>query len=381
MQTVQLQCGNCSNMMAISVEHLGAQVQCPHCSAVVQTPPRSALGPPPGPDPAGAAVQPQQYQPQQPPAYQPTPSVQVPERESIFSDPEPSDDLFGSEPSPRVQMPEPNYAVSQQPIAHQEDYQTTAVADEDEGHADLSAMRGRLDQHRKASNFAPMILVFLVPYAICTTGFIAYLLMTWPKLEALSWIPDPRGKGGARVVELPVHDLPVPAAQKTALNQPVRIGAIEVTPLKVAKNAAGDLILQFKAKNISSNQALVPIDLSFFADARPPKGGLPKSYTFLERKGVAANERVYGGDLEFIKGDKRNANDIELQPGQECVVELSTDAGEKTRNKVKALLANDGQYQWRIQVRRGLTPVYGVDTSLTAVIGIEFTGKDVGNAG
>src|SRR5262245_4158975 len=87
-------------MMAISVEHLGAQVQCPHCAAVVQTPPRSALGPLPGPDPQGAAVEPPQ------PQYD-APSIHVPERESIFAEPEPSDDLFDHDNSPKIQMPEP----------------------------------------------------------------------------------------------------------------------------------------------------------------------------------------------------------------------------------------------------------------------------------
>ena len=42
METVQMRCGNCNRMMAISVEHLGGQVHCPHCQAIVETPPRRA---------------------------------------------------------------------------------------------------------------------------------------------------------------------------------------------------------------------------------------------------------------------------------------------------------------------------------------------------
>jgi len=38
MQTVNFQCGNCNNLMAVSAEFLGQQVRCPHCQAVVVAP-------------------------------------------------------------------------------------------------------------------------------------------------------------------------------------------------------------------------------------------------------------------------------------------------------------------------------------------------------
>src|ERR1022692_525632 len=93
METVQLQCGNCHKVMAISTEHLGGQVRCPHCQAVVQTPPRQQPPPPPAPMPAEVF----------------TPRVDSAEVESIFAPEEPSDDLFGASPQrTHVEMPPEN---------------------------------------------------------------------------------------------------------------------------------------------------------------------------------------------------------------------------------------------------------------------------------
>src|SRR5262249_17745271 len=89
MQTVTFTCLNCNNLMAVGVEFLGQQVQCPTCGQVV-------LAPAAAPDPA------------------PTPTAFAPEFklesgkpeavESIFSDEVHDEDLFGT-PKPKVVMP------------------------------------------------------------------------------------------------------------------------------------------------------------------------------------------------------------------------------------------------------------------------------------
>jgi hypothetical protein len=377
-QTVQLQCGSWSNMMAISVEHLGAQVQCPHCAAVVQTPPRSALGPPPGSDPYGAAVQPPapQYQPPQPyqpppQQYQPqAPNIQVPERESIFADPEPSEDLFGGDTNPKVHMPDPIRA------GHPRGDEPEHAAEPDEEPVDLTAMRSRMSQERKAGSLAPTILVFLVPYSIFTTLFLAYLLYTWPRLEAFEWLPDPKKGNAQRVVFLPKHDAPLPAKLKVPLKETIRIGQMEITPLKVARTPAGDLVLEFKAKNVS-NILIRPLDDSFFAEGKADKG-TARPFTFLERQGGKDADRAYGGDkLEFRKGEQLVKFNGDLMPGQECVVHLATKHDDQIR--VQSLIeVPEGKYLWRLQVRRGTAAVHGVDMMLTAVIGIEFEKSEIG---
>ena len=80
METVQIQCGSCKRVMAVSVAHLGSQVHCPHCQAIVQTPP---------PRPQAADVR-----------------ADDGDTESIFAAPEMTDDIFNSGPSgPLVEMP------------------------------------------------------------------------------------------------------------------------------------------------------------------------------------------------------------------------------------------------------------------------------------
>src|SRR5687768_608825 len=74
-------------MMGISAAHLGSQVQCPHCQAVVQTPP-----------PAGQLGMTGHF-----PAPLPIPDRV--EGESIFGQVEPGDDLFGAGEAPRIEMP------------------------------------------------------------------------------------------------------------------------------------------------------------------------------------------------------------------------------------------------------------------------------------
>ncbi|MBI1913599.1 MAG: hypothetical protein HYS12_02410 [Planctomycetes bacterium] len=89
METVNFQCGHCGQVLAVSMEHVGQQVRCPHCQQVVVAPLPSSPGP--------AQQFPDTLEvPYRPPAE---------EYESIFSAPTESEDLFGGHPSGRVEMP------------------------------------------------------------------------------------------------------------------------------------------------------------------------------------------------------------------------------------------------------------------------------------
>ena len=59
MQTVNFQCGNCNNLMAVGAEYLGQQVRCPHCQAVVVAPaaPPRRPGPRDGPRPFSPSLE------------------------------------------------------------------------------------------------------------------------------------------------------------------------------------------------------------------------------------------------------------------------------------------------------------------------------------
>src|SRR5438552_1814086 len=87
METVNFQCGHCRQVLAVSKEHLGQEVRCPHCQEVVVAPPPPALAPE-FPDTFDVPYRP--------------PTV---EYESIFSAPTESEDLFGGQPEGLVEMP------------------------------------------------------------------------------------------------------------------------------------------------------------------------------------------------------------------------------------------------------------------------------------
>src|SRR5262249_13946317 len=72
METVQIQCGSCSRVMAVSVEHLGSQGHWPHCQAVGQAPPAKLA------------------------------RNRENDTESIFAGPELADDIFGGGPGKLV---------------------------------------------------------------------------------------------------------------------------------------------------------------------------------------------------------------------------------------------------------------------------------------
>jgi hypothetical protein len=96
MQTVNFQCGSCHNLMAVSSEFLGRQVRCPHCQQVVLAP-------------VPTSPAPNQMTPGLPPLSESPFEIAsgnspANEHESIFGE-VPSDDLFGGERAPVVEMP------------------------------------------------------------------------------------------------------------------------------------------------------------------------------------------------------------------------------------------------------------------------------------
>src|SRR5262249_20699660 len=113
---------------------------------------------------------------------------------------------------------------------------------------DLAALAPR--RVAQGGALAPILLIFLVPYAILTTAAIIYLLLSQTRAtDPLERLRDPNPKdGGPRFQERAKHDGPLPDKLKTRLGQALRIGALEVTPLKV-QLSNGDLVLHLKMKN------------------------------------------------------------------------------------------------------------------------------------
>lgn len=189
METIEIQCGSCLQVMGVGVEHLGAQVQCPHCQAVVQTP-----------EPAAFGLQPAAAQ------QQPIPDLHVnaPEEDSIFASGHgASDDVFGdaSAPEPRFQAPPP-----QRPMT-----QTRYEEPADPGIGD-NGIPGPFISHKPQKSNATLIMfLIMIPYALIMTALIAYLLFSQNRLryEPFERLPDPRPSEGpqrASILWIGGHD-------------------------------------------------------------------------------------------------------------------------------------------------------------------------------
>jgi hypothetical protein len=402
--TIQLQCGSCGQMMAISTAHLGSQVRCPHCQAVVQTPaPAPQLDMTPSAGAAGAAGAP----------------ADLGERDSIFGQPEPTDDLFGGGEAPAVRAeppaaapppppaprpapapapspgpPEPALSpfaptVTLEPAPLPPEHlappshlsadlaPAPALSELESAGEDIAPVVPR--NLPKRSMFLPTLLIFLIPYAIFTTAFIAYLLYSWPRDNPLRRLPDTATKGSAR--QRVQHDFKLDPDMRVGLGQSLRVGEIEVTPLQVTRNPFGDLMLTFRARNVSQDQVFAPISEEYLRYGARSMEEL-KPYTFLERQHqFAVKQRIYGGHLEWVNNTtgKNRLFDGELNPGQEATIQITSDARYRD-DVVPSMLKAPERLLWRVQVRRGLVPDEdGELVSATTVVGVDFAPRDIVN--
>jgi phage FluMu protein Com len=354
METVQLQCGQCKKLIAIRVEHMGAQVQCPHCRSVVQTPPRAAA-PAPLPPPPMPAV----------------PNMDLHQPESIFAGAESSDSLMGDAPAPQVEMPTAPAAPDSSPSASD-----TAPA---------PSVETDFSQFKKKPTFDKsviplLMLIFLVPYALLTTAFIAYLLLTQGRSgHPFDYLPDSapgKDKGAPRKVRAqPIPNQPLADHQRTTIGKAIKAGDLLLTPQRVVLTAEGDLKLILRAKNISTNTKFEPVNGYFL---RPTKGGA-EPYAFLESK-TGSVAIINAADLGYHANPKATdeaRGDALLAPGAEITIALTTDLKFRAKHIPNIAKAAEESYTWRVQVRRGFVKVNDKDVSATTVIGVDFTNAEI----
>jgi hypothetical protein len=357
METVQLQCGHCKKPIAIRVEHLGAQVRCPHCQQVVQTPPRAASPPPPPPAPAPTPE---------------APNGDLHQPESIFAGAESSDSLLGDAPAPKVELPasEPDASPS-----------TADTAPEPSAEADFSQFKKKPAFDK--SVIPLLVLIFLVPYSLLMTAFVAYLLISGPgrATHPFEYLPDPKtekDKGAPRKAKAqPIPGLPLAEHQHTTTGKAIKAGDLLVTPQRIVLTEQGDLKLILRAKNVSTNTRFEPVNGYFL---RPTKGGF-EPYAFLESKSGSV-EKINAVDLGYYKNPNPKASDPAsgdalLAPGEEITIALTTDMKFRPKHVPNIVNAKDESYTWRVQVRRGFVKVDGKDVSATTVIGVDFTNADI----
>lgn len=191
--------------------------------------------------------------------------------------------------------------------------------------------------------------------------------------------------------------LPLPADQRVRLGETIRVGDLEITPKKVEWKVVRifvegratkpepcrhpSLVLRLRLRNVSSDFCFAPLDNYF--DRKYAKGDR-KHFTRLEigtkifRGGPARwypldrnpNDRK---DREWVEERKRVED--ELDPGDAVDTLVCTDGDD--HRVMQALAGYKGPLTWRIQLRRGLVRVQGRDVPATAIIGVEFTDRDI----
>jgi hypothetical protein len=183
-------------------------------------------------------------------------------------------------------------------------------------------------------------------------------------------------------------DRQLPARLRVALGQTIRVGDVEVTPLRVElrrltiqtagfapeKGLEDSLVLHLSFRNVSHDLQFCPTDPFF--ERRWKEGQAPgrRPYAQLQMGAFI----FHGGPIEWSPGRPRETIEGQthriLRPGEEVTTFICTDDREAVG---KFLAAYDGPILWRVQFRRGLVSVRDREVPATAVIGVEFFARDV----
>lgn len=384
METVNILCPQCQQIIAVAREDIGHHVQCPLCHQIIQ----AQLDHTPAP-PA--------------PRLQETQSP-ASEDSSIFSTGSAGTSVFGdsaalesTRPAPKPEAPAyaaeppeafagtafPAEAAAARDTQPAETFPAAAAADADwhDSPVATEAMPApaisnspALQDARRASEpgmLVPILLIFLIPYALISTAFIIYLLFqqqvyNHDPLERM--LEDNSGHRNGVPIKRIQHDLRVPDKLKVKLHESLQVGAVEITPLKVTLQDE-DLVLHIKLKNVSSNLQFNPLPDTFTRYMRGTMNAA-KPYIFLE----SGQARIYGGDVEWLR-DGRRLRDPELAPRQEMTAHIITDM--RDRQQVDKLVHARRPCLWRVQLRRGLEDIAGQERVITCVVGVAFSPGEI----
>lgn len=292
--------------------------------------------------------------------------------------------------------------------------------------ASLPSVPPRTYRRKDRGWLVPLLIFPLISYAILATIAVIILYNRQQNQQdqphPLEMMPDIEGdnKGGARKqsthfqIEVPKVDKPLPPHLRVTLGKPITIGELEVTPQKVElhqvwvhtsgykpeQEKEPSLVLFLHLRNLSEASIFKPMDRFFDrqwkADWKtnpPPKEEqveVKHPYTYLQLE--EGGKRFVGGPFPFGKNVKRETALIrdqgkelsqefhkgELGPHQELTTFICTDPKDKV---AKTLEGYSGQLLWRIQLRRGLVKVKDNYKSSTAVIGVEFSEKEIHQPG
>lgn len=314
METVTFQCGHCNRLMGVSAAYLGQQVQCPHCRGVVVAPAAAAAAAEPAtaPEPEPAP----ELGPASPFPQGPSFSLdQVHEHESIFSAPNPDDEIFGEEDVPRLELPAPAAPVlaappleetapflapvdegegptapagfmagipTTEPVppaeaggAWQAPVETTGLAGTEGLGGGLSPTSQRASKVGGAdSPLRTVVMISLVSYSVLATIGLVLTLFSVSRGKGdedkvprwLETLPDVNGdrpgvqkKGAQAVISNleKVNEMPLPDRLRVKLGETLRIGDVEITPVSVEQKRVSVYVAGFDRPEPCLHDALV----------------------------------------------------------------------------------------------------------------------------
>lgn len=386
MAAMKFPCALCQRRMAIGPELAGRRVRCPFCHQVVVAP-APATGPTDSQNPFDFSRSPD-------------------ESDSIFGEPA-DDDLFGASPRPVPAFAPPPTAP--RPAVEDNPLVPPPAAPPPEPAA--APERRPSSPGTSAGGRAGWFLAILVPYALFMTVMAIFYYVRYSRAaqeHPLEMIPDlmgeyqrdikKDGKPVVRAIRLPPADQPLPDKLVTTLGRPIRVGAIEVTPLSVeyrkwtayTKEKGREdpkqvpirdtLVLHVRLKNVSPDLTFYPTDPYF---DRNPKYANDRPYTFVDVGG----RKFFGGIIEYIT-EPGNTERTWLQGQEDDNKPLGPGESRETVFLTRpsdavfdAVQKSASAAVWRVQVRRGLVNYGGKEIPVSAVVGVAFTAADVKRVG
>jgi hypothetical protein len=433
METMNVQCGHCKQLLAVSTAVLGQQVRCPHCKQVILAP-----------APAPAAVAPAPVGDVPPPEFL-VPIPPISQMEDIFAPPEAnSDALFAGPQRGLVEMPpapgsspplaEPSVLPGQMETTltyHPPDRtepSPTAVGEPDAAAFSLGTggatasepTAATLDQGLLAQSIpkpqirppsdkrgwvTALLIVPLISYSVLATIVIILLRINQQpaknQIHPLEMFQDLEGetpgvKPGKKKVSVNFNgkqELDLPEKLRTRLGRTIRIGDLEVTPLSVefrpiefispdtqpVASETDSLVLNLRVKNVSDGFAFHPLDPFFVRRWKEVKDHTKSDmpFTYL----TVGNSRFFGGPITSAEREERHETikgqilERELQPRETLETFICTSPDDPVKEAVQRATQ---PMLWRVQVRRGAvkTPNRG-EVSAAAVVGVEFTRAEI----
>jgi hypothetical protein len=255
--------------------------------------------------------------------------------------------------------------------------------------------------------FLALVFVPLVSYAILATIAVFILWNRQQQQQAppslFEKLPDVDGdapgvkksqKTARLIYDEKLATSPLPENLRVALGKTIQIGDLEVTPLRVERKRLrvfvegsvrpepcqyDSLVLHLHLRNVSSDLVFTPLDNYFDRCWKDHKGVPP--LTQLE----VGPKRFFGGSAVWTPAqskdqrrewvEDRRPGTGELKPGEELETFVCTDG--QDAGVLHAVTRYHGSMLWRVQLRRGLVNWRDREVSATAVIGVEFSDRDL----